>query len=89
MQKRVSFNNKYCEWCRGTFIHARGRQSDMCPICWTRYKTYLETKKQLIAAQRDVDEVSKYLETLTNYYREQAKQGCRVPEELMKGRRVE
>lgn len=89
MQKRVSFNNKYCDWCGGTFIRARGRQSDMCPICWTRYKTYLEAKKQLIEAQRGVNEAGKCLETLASYYVEQAKQGFRVPEDLMKGGRVE
>ena len=82
MQNRFSTNTKHCDWCGSNFMLIKGRQSDMCPICWARYNSFLDTKKQLVVAQQATDELGKCLESITDYYQEQAKQGFKIPEEL-------
>lgn len=75
MNRRV-LKSKYCEWCGSNFVSLRGQQSDMCQICWNRYKLYLDSKKCLNYAKQQYD-------SIVDKYRELASQGYKVPEDVI------
>ena len=81
MNRRV-LENKYCEWCGSSFVPLKGQQSDMCKICWNRYKLYLDTKKCVVDVNRQLEYETTCLETVVNQYKELAAQGYKIPEDL-------
>jgi hypothetical protein len=72
---RCVLESKYCEWCGSSFVPLKGQQSDMCKICWNRYKLYLDSKKRLSCAKQQHD-------SIVDKYKELALRGCRVPKDL-------
>ena len=83
MNRRV-LETKYCEWCGSNFVPLRRQQSDMCPICWNRYKLYLNSKKYLRCIKQQLD-------SIVDKYKELASQGYRVPEDvinILKGEKI-
>lgn len=75
MNRRV-LETKYCEWCGSNFVPLRRQQSDMCQICWTRYKLYLDSKKYLSCIKQQHD-------SIVDKYKELASQGYRVPKDVI------
>lgn len=82
MQRLYSNQSKHCDWCGSNFIVVKGRQSDMCPICFARLKSYQDAKQLVDKALKQADEAKKCLADITNQYKELASQGFKVPEEL-------
>lgn len=74
MNRRV-LETKHCEWCGSNFVPLKGQQSDMCKICWDRYKLYLNIKKRISYAKQQYD-------SIVDKYKELAAQGYKIPEDL-------
>ena len=79
---RYVLENKFCEWCGTNFIPIKGQQSDMCRICWNRYKLYLSIKKSIADVNRQLEYENNCLVTVINQYKELASQGYKIPEDL-------
>lgn len=82
MQKHYSNQSKYCEWCGSNFIIIKGRQSDMCPICFARLKEYQSAQQLVDKATQQLEEARKCLTDIESQYKELAKQGFKIPEGL-------
>lgn len=82
MYKHYSNQSKHCDWCGSNFIVVKGRQSDMCPICFARLKSYQGAKQLVDKATQRLEEAKRCLTDIENQYKELAKQGFKIPEGL-------